>query len=105
MSSVREIIESPIEIGSGETYTRPLDTTKWGGTPSSPSVTLYRQDGPDTLTDVSATNLTGSASVQDDYVYLPTITGLTAGKTYKIVVSMVIGGDTLEAYGWIKATT
>lgn len=95
--SIREVIESPWEQGADEVRDYVLDTTPWGGSPSAPAVKLY-DEGYD---DVTATKLTGSASVNGNTIVTPFVTGLGAGRTYRLEIKFVVDGRTEEAYGHI----
>lgn len=99
--SVREIIESPWEQGSEEVRAYTLTTTPWGGSPSTPVVKLYTLAD---LTDVSATNLSGSASIAGDVITTPAVVSLTAGVRYRLEIKFVTGGRTEEAWGIIAGT-
>lgn len=95
---VREIKESPWEQGVEEVRPYVLTTTPWGGSPSNAVVKLYEGAA---LTDVSATKLTGAASIVGDDITTPAVTGLEDGKRYRLEIKYTIGGRTEEAYGWI----
>lgn len=95
--SVREFVESPWEQGADEARDYVLDTGPWGGSPATPVVKLY-DDGYD---DVSATKLTGAASVSGDNITTPVVAGLQAGRTYRLEIRFVVEGRTEEAYGQI----
>lgn len=99
MTDIREFIESAIQQGADEVRPYKWTTTPWGSTPSSVTVTLYDGD-----TDVSATNLSGSASVAGDVITTPAVTGLTAGKVYRLEIKCTIDGRVEEAWGHIRAT-
>jgi len=59
---------------------------------ASTSVTLLDSRG----NDLTATNLTGSATIDGDVLILPKVTGLTAGKYYSLEAVYTIGGNTFE---------
>lgn len=59
---------------------------------ASSSVSLYDERG----NDLTATNLSGSASIDGDVLILPQVTGLTAGKRYELEALYTIGADTYE---------
>lgn len=102
MASNRQFQESPWYQGQDEILARSVDVSTWSTTPITPSVALYDITD-NAYTDVTATNLTGSATVADTTITTPYITGLTAGKRYRLEVQWVDGGNTLEAYGEIIA--
>lgn len=89
------IQESPIYQGEDESVAGYyVVTTPWGGSPSSPVVKIYNSDG----TDVSSTNLTGSASVSGDNVVLPTVHSLTNGAAYRLEIKFTISGSVVETW-------
>ena len=95
--SVREFRESPWEQGADEARDYTLDTAPWGGSPSSPVVTVYDADGED----VSEYVLTGSASVSGDTITTPVVGGLAAGREYRLEIMFTVEGRVEEAYGYI----
>lgn len=99
----REIRESPIEQGTDEDISYQLDTSPWGGSPTSVEVVVYEVDG-NTFTDVTATVCTGAASVNGDMIILPSISNLEAGKTYRVEILFSCGVGQLEAWGVIYCT-
>jgi hypothetical protein len=96
--SIREIKESPWEQGVEESRPYILDTSPWGGSPSSPVVKLYYDSD---LTDVSLTNLSGSASIAGDNITTPVVTGLAEDILYRLEIKFVTNGRTEECYGFI----
>lgn len=93
MTIKREVIESPITQGVGESLAYPVTTTPWGSSPTSVVVKLYEG-----ATDRSATMLSGSASVLGDVITTPKVTGLTAGHEYRLEVQFTCSGNTYETY-------
>lgn len=69
------------------------DTAAYGGSPSSPSATLYSVASDGTRTP-DATKLSGSASVSGDVVTSPLVINLVAGTNYLLELSFVCGGNT-----------
>jgi hypothetical protein len=96
--SKREIVESPWEQGAEESIAYRLPTTPWGGSPSSPVVKLYEGEN---LTDVSATKLSGAASITGDFIDTPFVQSLTAVLIYRLEIKFMTGGRTEEAWGEI----
>ena len=88
--------------GDDETIIYSITTTSWGSSPSNVVVKAYDVTG-GTRTDVSETVLSGTASVDGDVITLPAVTGLTAGKGYRIEVKFDSGGNTFEPYIEIEA--
>ncbi len=99
----REINESPLQQGADERIAYLLTTTPWGTSPASPEVKLYSQNvSTGALTDVSTTNLTGTASAAGDVITTPLVIGLSDGTRYRMEIKFVCGGNTFEAFGWIE---
>lgn len=99
--------------GRNEELSYRVDTEPWGGSPTSPVVTLWDvTDGvaednwyqTGTITDVSATNLAGSPAVDGDYLDTSLVFGLTPGRLYRLEVRWMKTGtsNVFEAYGEIE---
>ncbi len=88
--------------GVDESVAYVLTTTKWGSNPTNVVCKVYLVEN-DTNTDVSATTLTGSPTVNGDAITLPLLGGLTAEKKYKVVVRFTVSGNTKSAYFWVDA--
>jgi len=102
MAVSRAVKESPLRQGEDEQIVYLLTTTPWGGSPSSVSVKLYDvTDG--ARADVSATRLSGAASVAGDVIASPAVTSLVAGRVYRLEFKFTSGGNVLEAYLIINA--
>ena len=97
----REVLEGLRIQGADEKIPYKLTTTPWGSAPSSVVVKCF--DITTTRTDVTATNLSGSASVDGDVITCPLLQSLTAGNTYRLEIQFVAGGVTWEAYAVIQA--
>ncbi len=69
--------------------------------PSSPVCKLYDVTVKGTETDVTATNLSGSASITDGTLTTPLVISLVAGRVYRLEAQYVSGGNTFEPYGLI----
>jgi len=91
-----------LKQGTDESIVYSITTTLWGSSPTSVEVKAYDVTG-GIRTDVSATVLSGSASTVGDVITLPAVTGLTAGKAYRIEVKFTSGGNTFEPYIEIEA--
>lgn len=102
MSSIREAT-SPVEQGEDESIYYTIDTTNWGGSPS--SVSYVVKDVYNSNLDVTSSVSTGSATVSGDDITLPRIHGLTVGRKYRVEVKFTSGGNTLEPYFFIEART
>lgn len=70
--------------------------SSWGTSPTSPTCKLFDGD-----TEVTADNLSGSASVSGSVITTAKITGLTMGKKYVLKVFWEDSGNTLEAWGFV----
>jgi hypothetical protein len=88
--------------GNDETIIYSVTTTSWGSTPTNVSVKAYDVTG-GTRTDVTSTVLSGNATVVGDVITLPAVTGLTAGKGYRVEVKFTSGGNTFEPYIEVQA--
>lgn len=97
MTVSRKIIESPLIQGSDEQISYTLTTTPWGSSPGSVTVVIKDANG----TDVSATCLSGSASVSGDVITTPKVIGLTPGSKYRMEIKFTISGNVLEAWAEI----
>lgn len=100
--SERKFLEREWEQGVDEIIAYQVDTSLWPGTgdPASVVVKLYQMPA---YTDVSSTNLTGSNSVSGDIITTEFVTSLSEGVQYRLEVKWVKSGNTLEAYGFIRA--
>lgn len=81
--------ESPIEQGVLESMTYTI-RVKNATTVTSPTTTAYDEGE----TDVSASVLSGSASVSGTTITLPTVYNLTADQEYRIVTVAIVNGNT-----------
>lgn len=88
--------------GNDESIIYSVTTTSWGSNPTNVVVKAYDVTG-GIRTDVTNTVLSGSASTVGDVITLPAVTGLTAGKGYRIEVQFDSGGNTFEPYIEIEA--
>ena len=100
-ASSREITESPLWQGVDEEVAYTLTTTPWGSSPSNESVKLYSFDG-STFTDVTSTNLSGSASVSGDVITTPRVISLEADTKYRLEIKFTSGGNVYETWAWIN---
>ena len=92
--SLREVIESPVYQGSTEEIIYSFEYATWG-TPSSPTVTLYDETA---NADVSATCLSGAASVSTTKVLTPTVKSLTDSHTYTLTALATVSGNKLSMF-------
>jgi PKD repeat protein len=99
--SRREVIGGTRVQGVDESIVYALDTTAWGGSPSSPAVTAEDMTASDA--DVTSTVLSGSASASGNIVTLPALGSLTAGHQYRIKIAFEISGNTLVAELLVRA--
>lgn len=102
MTVSREVKESPLLQGADEQIAYQLTTTPWGSTPSGVAVTCF-DITTGARTDVSSTNLSGSATVLGDVITCPILKSLTAGNTYRVEVKFTSGGNVWEAYFIVQA--
>jgi hypothetical protein len=102
----REVREGRLTQGVDEKIAYALNTTPWGGSPSSVSVVVKdaTDDDPDNWTDVTATQTNGSAAtVSGNVITLPKVQSLANGSTYRVEVKFTTGGNVVEAYANIDA--
>lgn len=96
----REVNET-LAQGADESIAYTLTTTPWGSSPGSVSVKAYNVTAGGT--DVTATVLSGSASVASNVITLPTLASLTAGNLYRLEIKFTCSGNIFEAYAYITA--
>lgn len=94
----RRVAEGILYQGVDEQIVYTLDVSAWGLSPTSPAVKAY--DMSDAHKDVTATVLSGTASVAGNVITLPKVKSLTQNHRYRIEVQFTIGtGATpFEAY-------
>lgn len=92
----REIAESPAWQGKDEEWAYKLDTTNWGGNPSSPECKIFNNESGE---DLSAINLKPEeALVESDNIISPRVFDLIPGLEYRLEFRWVANGNTMEAY-------
>ena len=96
-STDRQFKEHPLYQGEDEQIQYVLTTTPWGSSPTSPTVTMYNEAG----TDVTSTNVSGSASASGDEITTGTIKSLTSGTRYRMEIKFTCGSNVLEAWGYV----
>ena len=92
----REVLESPLPQGSSERIPYKIDTTPWGGSPTSVVVTVLDNSNNDA--DVTGSTTTGTSSVSGNVITTPSIYQLTAGKEYTVYVKFSSGSNIFEPY-------
>lgn len=90
--AIRQIEQSPIIHGDDEDIAYTLDTSPWGGSPSSVSV-VVKLNGQN-----MAGLLTGSPTVDGDVITLPKISGLTAEAKYRLKIKFTTSTNVVEAW-------
>jgi hypothetical protein len=101
MTEVREINESGLGQGQDEALVYTLNVSPWGSDPAGVQVKIYDITG-GAYTDMSATMLTGAASVAGDDITLPELSGVAASHNYRLEVKFTIGDNTFEAWCLIR---
>lgn len=110
----REIREGLQLQGKDEIVAYRLDTSNCSLDPSAPSTpagvactiwTVTEVAGLITYTDVTATKMSGAATVSGQYITLPLVTSLAAGTLYRVEVKFTLEGNTFEPYAMIQAET
>lgn len=100
MSSVREVVESPLEQGVDEEIQYSVTTTNFGTSPSSPAVVVKNNKTGDDVT--STVMPTGSPSASGDVITLPVMKSLTAGVFYRVEVKFEANGQLFEPYFFVR---
>jgi hypothetical protein len=98
MTISRQFKESPILQGVDEKIAYQLTTTPWGSSPGSVTVVLKDAES----VDVSATCLSGSASVSGNVITTPLVQSLVAGQAYRLEIKFTCGSNVFEAWGEIR---
>jgi hypothetical protein len=93
----RQVVETDLHQGVNESIAYTITTTPWGSSPSAVVVTAYDITTGD-FVDVSATVLSGVASVIGDVITLPKLQSLTARRRYRVDVKFTCSGNTFEPY-------
>ena len=101
MSSDRQVMERDIRQGEDERIVYSVDVSRWTSSPTLEACKAYEMTG-DVRTDVTETVLTGSGSVAGNVITLPALSGLAAGKVYRVEVKFSSGGNTFETYFYVK---
>ena len=102
MTTPRQVNETEIYQGEDERIAYQLTTTPWGSSPTSASIVLYDVTA-GARTDVTATNLSGSATVNGDVITCPIVKSLLPSKRYKLEIKFSSGGNTWEAFAIINS--
>jgi hypothetical protein len=90
-----EVMESPFTQSSGSSISYQIDVSNRGDTPTVPTFTVVNKN---TLTDVTEQVTTGDATVTDNYIILPALTGLLSNNSYLIKVLYTLDTDTRCSY-------
>lgn len=102
--SIRECIESPVRMGVDESLPWTICTSPWASSPLAAS--FVAKDISNAYLDVSASLLGSSgSSISSNDITTPTISGLTAGHSYRIEVKFTTTGKTWECFFVILAET
>ena len=101
MTAVREVEQGRQVQGIDEQVAYTITTTPWGTTPSAVAVKAYNVTTG--FTDVTATVLSGAASVIGNVITTPLVKSLTEGTLYRIEVKFTCSGNILECYFEIQA--
>lgn len=104
MSDDREVVESPVQQGAAEEIAYDLTITPWGSEPTNVTVAAF-DITQGAYADVSSDVLTTEAAgISGDVITLPVLSGLTAGKRYRVEVEFeTADGHVLEAYLVVEA--
>jgi hypothetical protein len=78
--------------GTTEHIPYAIDTTGWGGAPTTVSFKVLKYALVGLYTDVTTTNAPGSASVTGNIITLPKLGSITIGTMYRVEVAFTSGG-------------
>ena len=101
MAVARQVKESPLVQGLDEQIAYQITTTPWGSSPGSVAVTAF--DVTTDRTDVTATILSGAASVLGDVITTPVVKSLTIKHQYRIEVKFTCAGNIFETWFILEA--
>ena len=96
----REVREGRQEQGTAEAIPYQENTNPWGGSPTNVAVTVIDQSND---TDVTSTGMSGTASVSGNWITLPTLSSLTAGRSYRVNVKFTTSKGTLVGHAFVDA--
>lgn len=100
----REVKEGMQIQGAEEEIAYTIDVTNWGSSPSLVTVKAFDLST-DPRTDVTATVLSGSSSINGNIITLPVLADLTAGKFYRVEVKFTCSGNIFECHLLVRAET
>ena len=80
--------------GTNESIAYEVDFSAWGTVSSVTSVTVS-----------PTATLTGSASLANNIVTTPILSGLTVGILYRMLITVVVDGNTMSGYILIESET
>lgn len=103
MAVSRQVKESPLTQGTYERIAYTVDTSPWGGYSSAGTTAIWDITNKDQYTDMSATMLSGSTTATGNVITTPLVISLVPGNRYRLEVSWVYNGNTLETYALINA--
>lgn len=101
MGSSLEVKEGGLHRqGTDEEAIYTVTTTKWGSSPSSPTVVVYDESD---WSDVTSSVGAPTASASGDIITLTALTSLTKGHTYRIEVKFTTGSNIFETHFRVEA--
>jgi hypothetical protein len=99
----REIQEGVQGQGASEAVVYTITTTPWMTGPLSATAKIEQYQPTTRLfTDVTATCMAGSCTINGDVITLPVVSKLTEGEMYLVSVAFSKGANTLEAVAWVQ---
>jgi hypothetical protein len=98
----RQLQESPVTQGVDEKLAYWFNTATWSDTPITPTAAIY-DISTGVRTDVTATCMTGSATLAGTIYTGPYVYALTAGNVYQVEYKFYDGANIFEAYAIINA--
>jgi hypothetical protein len=92
----RAVVEGLQTQGSDEEVAYKIDTTTWGGTPTTVSVVCYCLDTNKNMTAVVLP--TNTTSVSGDDITLSPLKKLVPGRTYRVDIKFTASAQVVETY-------
>lgn len=99
MPNVHYVTESPVDVGQHEAFAYAVDCSALISPGETLAFSALRFTVKGSTTDVSATYLTGSPTVDSPKVTLPLLHGLTYGTTYELQLDVSLGGGKIKTVG------
>lgn len=92
----REVLDGLQFQGVDESVLYSVDTLPWGGSPTGVSHDVFDEE--DYATSLKSLLMPGSPTVATNVINLPALSGLSAGKIYRVFIDFTIAGSGLQGY-------